>query len=199
MRRSGTSMLSATMLARGEALITFSRDTWRWVFDVNVMGVHGISTFVPLISAHGEGGHIVNTASMAGILSPSGFGPYSASKFAVVFMSEGLATQLKPVGIGVSVLCPGYVRTRIHESGRHRPERYGPTKSSDPGSPAAALMSQIAGRVQSGLDPSEVAARVVTAIREDHLYVFTHQDENWRAKIEERFAAILTAMDKGAH
>ena len=90
------------------------------------MGVlHGIRTFLPHIRAHGEGGHIVNTASMAGILSGHGFSPYSASKFAVVTMSEGLAMELKPLGIGVSVLCPGFVRTRIMESDRNRPRDTG--------------------------------------------------------------------------
>jgi len=173
----------------------FSPGNWRWVLDVNVMGVlHGISTFVPHIRAHGEGGHIVNTASLAGMLSTPWFGPYTASKFAVVSMSEGLAAQLEPLGIGVSVLCPGFVRTRIHESGRNRPERYGPARPPDPASPAAALAGQIAGLVQSGLDPSEVAARVLTAIREGDLYVFTHPVG--RARVEERFAAILAAMDK---
>jgi len=77
-----------------------SLDNWRWVLDVNLMGVlHGIRTFLPHIRAHGEGGHIVNTASMAGMLTGwQGFNPYPASKFAVVAMSEGLATQLKPLG-----------------------------------------------------------------------------------------------------
>jgi NAD(P)-dependent dehydrogenase (short-subunit alcohol dehydrogenase family) len=176
---------------------SFSLDTWRWVLDVNVMGVvHGISTFVPHICAHGEGGHIVNSASMAGMVTVPWFSPYSASKFAVVSMSEGLATQLKPLGIGVSVLCPGFVRTLIHQSGRNRPERYGPTKPPDPKGPAAALIGQIAKLVQSGLEPSDVARRVVTAIRNDHLYVFMQADGKLRARVEERFAAILAAMDK---
>jgi NAD(P)-dependent dehydrogenase (short-subunit alcohol dehydrogenase family) len=174
-----------------------SVENWRWVLDVNVMGVvHGISTFVPHMRAHGEGGHIVNTASMAGILTPRLFSPYAASKFAVVSMSEGLAAQLKPLGIGVSVLCPGFVRTRIHESARNRQTRYGPGKAPEPGSPQAALIGQIAALVQSGLDPSEVAARVLTAIREDHLYVFSHPGGDWRTMAEGRFAAILAAMDK---
>jgi NAD(P)-dependent dehydrogenase (short-subunit alcohol dehydrogenase family) len=181
----------------GGAFDGFSLDNWRWVLDVNVMGVmHGIRTFMPHIQAHGEGGHIVNTASMAGMMTGLGFNPYSASKFAVVSMSEGLAVQLRPLGIGVSVLCPGFVRTRIMESGRNRPERYGPTKAPDPGSPAAQLVGQVAQLIQSGLDPSEVAARVLTAIREDELYVFTHPQ--MRARVEERFAAILAAMDRAA-
>jgi NAD(P)-dependent dehydrogenase (short-subunit alcohol dehydrogenase family) len=175
-----------------------SLDNWRWVLDVNLMGVlHGIRTFLPHIRAHGEGGHIVNTASMAGMLSGwQGFNPYPASKFAVVGMSEGLATQLKPLGIGVTVLCPGFVRTRILESGRNRPERYGPTQPLDPATRAGAMAAEIAELVQSGLDPSHVASLVLAAIREDELYVFTHPER--RAQVEERFAAILAALDKAA-
>jgi NAD(P)-dependent dehydrogenase (short-subunit alcohol dehydrogenase family) len=144
--------------------------------------------------AHGEGGHIVNTASMAGMITGLGFSPYTASKFAVVGISEGLAIQLKPLGIGVSVLCPDFVRTRIGESRRNRQERYGVAQIPDPASPAGALAADIAARIQSGLDPSEVAARVLAAICEDELYVFTHPET--RPAAEQRFAAILAAMDK---
>jgi NAD(P)-dependent dehydrogenase (short-subunit alcohol dehydrogenase family) len=182
-------------VAGGGGIDTISLDSWRWVLDVNLMGVlHGIRTFLPHLRAHGEGGHIVNTASMAGMDSGLGFSSYVASKFAVVGMSEGLATQLKPLGIGVSVLCPGYVRTGIGQSGRNRPERYGPQPALDPASPGAALVAQIAERLKAGLDPSEVAARVLGAIREEELYVFTHPE--MRTEVEERFAAILAAMDK---
>jgi NAD(P)-dependent dehydrogenase (short-subunit alcohol dehydrogenase family) len=174
---------------------TISLDSWRWVLDVNLMGVlHGIRTFLPHIRAHGEGGHIVNTASMAGMDSGLGFSSYVASKFAVVGLSEGLATQLKPLGIGVTVLCPGYVRTRIGESGRNRPERYGAAQVLDPASPAGAVVARIAERLKAGLDPSQVAASVLGAIREDELYVFTHPE--MRTEVEERFAAILAAMDR---
>ncbi len=181
----------------GSGIDNISLDTWRWVLDVNLMGVlHGIRTFLPHIRAHGEGGHIVNTASMAGMVSGLGFSPYAASKFAVVAMSEGLAMQLKPLGIGVTVICPGFVRTRIGESGRNRPERYGPTQTPDPASWTGALAAELAGLARSGIDPSDVAARVLTAIREDGLYVFTHPA--MRAEAAERFAAILAAMDKAA-
>jgi NAD(P)-dependent dehydrogenase (short-subunit alcohol dehydrogenase family) len=183
----------------GSGIDNISLDNWRWVLDVNLMGVlHGIRTFLPHIRAHGEGGHIVNTASMAGMNSGLGFSPYSASKFAVVNMSEGLAMQVRPLGIGVTVLCPGFVRTRISESARNRPERYGPAQSPDPASWAGVLAARLAQFGQSGLDPSDVAAQVLTAIREDQLYVFTHHGADWRAELEERFAAILTAMDKAA-
>jgi NAD(P)-dependent dehydrogenase (short-subunit alcohol dehydrogenase family) len=181
-------------VAAGGGIDHISLDNWRWVIDVNLMGVlHGIRSFLPHIRAHGEGGHIVNTASMAGMQGGLGFSPYGASKFAVVSMSEGLHTQLKPHGIGVSVLCPSYVRTKIGESGRNRPERYGASQPLDPASPAAAMVAEIAKNLQGGLDPADVAVRVIAAIRDDRLYVFTHP--GMRAEVEDRFAAILAAMD----
>lgn len=183
----------------GSGIDDISLDNWRWVLDVNLMGVlHGIRTFLPHIRAHGEGGHIVNTASMAGMNSGLGFSPYSASKFAVVNMSEGLAMQVAPLGIGVTVLCPGFVRTRIWASGRNRPERYGPAQTPDPASTAGKLAAELAERGRLGLDPTDVAARVLTAVREDELYVFTHSGASWRAELQERFDAILAAMDRAA-
>jgi NAD(P)-dependent dehydrogenase (short-subunit alcohol dehydrogenase family) len=182
-------------VAAGGGIDTISLDNWRWVIDVNLMGVvHGIRTFLPHIRAHGEGGHIVNTASMAGMNGGLGFSPYVASKFAVVAMSEGLSIQLKPLGIGVSVLCPHFVRTRIGESGRNRQARYGEAPQLDPASPAAQMVAEIARRLDAGLDPSDVAVRVLSAIRDDELYVFTHPD--MREEVDQRFAAIQAAMDK---
>lgn len=182
-------------VAAGGGIDHISLDNWRWVIDVNLMGVlHGIKSFLPHIRAHGEGGHIVNTASMAGMQTGLGFSPYGASKFAVVSMSEGLAMQLEPHGIGVSVLCPSFVRTGIGESGRNRPGRYGQSQPLDPASRAAAVVAEIATQIAAGIDPASVAARVLTAIREDELYIFTHPD--MRAEVEARFAAILAAMDR---
>jgi NAD(P)-dependent dehydrogenase (short-subunit alcohol dehydrogenase family) len=141
-------------VAAAGGIDNISLDNWQWVLDVNLMGVlYGIRSFLPHIRSHGEGGHIVNTASMAGMVGGLGFSPYVASKYAVVGMSEGLAPQLKPFGIGVTVLCPGYVRTRIGESGRNRPQRYGPAQTPDPASPAGALVAQIAQLLHAGLDP----------------------------------------------
>lgn len=182
-------------VAAGGGIDTISLDNWRWVLDVNLMGVlHGIRSFLPRMRAHGEGGHIVNTAAMAGMNAGLGFSPYVASKFAVVAMSEGLAMQLKPHGIGVSVLCPSFVRTRMGDSGRNRPGRYGEAQPLDPASPAGMMVAEIAGRLQAGLDPAAVAASVLSAIREDQLYVFTHP--NMREEVDGRFAAIQAAMDK---
>jgi NAD(P)-dependent dehydrogenase (short-subunit alcohol dehydrogenase family) len=184
-------------VAGGGGIDHIALESWRWVLDVNLMGVvHGIRTFLPHIRGHGQGGHIVNTASMAGMNAGGWFSQYTASKFAVVGMSEGLAVQLKPLGIGVSVLCPSYVRTRIGESGRNRPARYGPVPTLDPASPAAAIVAEIGRRLQAGLEPADVAARVLSAIRNDELYVFTHR--GMRSEVEARFAAILAAMDKVA-
>ncbi len=110
-----------------------SLQDWRWVIDINLMGVvHGVKAFLPLLKTHGEGGHIVNTASMAGFLPGTGFGAYTATKFGVVGISEALATELEPQGIGVSVLCPGWVATLITESRRNWPKDYGAPPPSGP-------------------------------------------------------------------
>ena len=179
----------------GGGIDNISIDNWRWVVDVNLMGVvYGIRSFLPHMLAHREGGHIVNTASMAGMFNGMGFSPYAATKFAVVAMSEGLAAQLQPQGIGVSVLCPEYVRTRIGESGRNRPERYGASPQLDPASPAAQMVAEIARRLEAGIDPAQVAQKVLDAIRNEQLYIFTHP--NMRQGVDERFAAIQAAMDR---
>jgi len=182
-------------VAAGGGIDNISIDNWRWVVDVNLMGVvYGVRNFLPHMMKHREGGHIVNTASMAGMTNGMGFSPYAATKFAVVAMSEGLAMQLQPHGIGVSVLCPEFVRTRIGESGRNRPERYGESPQLDPASPAAAVVAEIARRLEAGIDPADVAARVLAAIRNGELYIFTHP--NMRQAVDGRFAAIQAAMDR---
>jgi NAD(P)-dependent dehydrogenase (short-subunit alcohol dehydrogenase family) len=184
-------------VAGGSGIDNISPDTWRWVLDVNVMGVlHGIRSFLPRIRSHGEGGHIVNTASLAGLESGLGFSPYATSKFAVVAMSEGLARQLSSLGIGVTVLCPGFVRTHISGSARNRPERYGPAPALNPASPEGQLAAESARLQQSGIDPSDVAERTLRAIRNDELYVFTHPEMH--DDVKKRFAAIEAAMDEAA-
>jgi NAD(P)-dependent dehydrogenase (short-subunit alcohol dehydrogenase family) len=186
-------------VAGGSGIENISLETWRWVLDVNLMGVlHGVRTFLPHIRAHGEGGHIVNTASMAGLNSGLGLSPYSASKFAVVNISEGLAKQLSGLGVGVTVLCPGFVRTRISESGRNRQQRCGHVTPPDPMSHAGRLAAQQAELGRLGIDPAQVAAQVLTAIRKEKLYVFTHAGAEWRAEVKERFDTILAAMDEAA-
>ena len=170
-----------------------SLDDFDWVMGVDLMGVvHGIAAFLSGMRAHGQGGHIVNTASMAGLQANIGFSPYVATKYAVVGMSEGLAKDLAAEGIGVSVICPGFVRTRIAESARNRQAAYGQAIPPAPGSAGAALAAAHAENAEAGLDPDEVAARVLAAIRTGEFYVFTHPE--MRDEVDVRFAAIDAAF-----
>jgi NAD(P)-dependent dehydrogenase (short-subunit alcohol dehydrogenase family) len=182
-------------VAVGGPLGTMSTRDWDWIIDVNLKSVvYGVETFYPLIRSHGEGGHFVNTASMAGMISPPGMEPYAATKFAVVAMSEGWAQQLQPLGIGVSVLCPGFVRTRIHESGRARQDRYGGRGDVDAG--VGATQQDAADNVLHGLDPDIVGARVVEAVKAKEFYIFTHP--MMREFVEARFQTIRAAFDTAA-
>ena len=149
-------------VAAGGGIDDIPLDDWRWVLDVNLMGVlYGIRTFLPHIRAHGEGGHIVNTASMAGMVSPAGMGPYNATKHAVVTLSETLAAELVGTPIGVSVLCPGWVNTRIIEAEVPLGEMFGYTTD---------LRSMSTGRASSVMEPckySPVPTNVRNAILEE--------------------------------
>ncbi len=175
----------------GGPIATMPESDWRWVIDVNLMGVvNGVDVFTPLMLGHGEGGHFVNTASMAGMVSPPQMEPYCATKFAVVAISEGWAAQLAPLGIGVSILCPGFVKTRIHESRRNRPASYGRDDRVNPPDTADASL------VLSGIPVEPVAARVVEAVLADELYVFTHPE--YKSVVAERFDRILAAFDAAA-
>ncbi len=180
-------------VAVGGLVGTVREKDWDWIIDVNLKGVvYGTETFVPLMKSHGEGGHIVSTASMAGIFSPPGMEPYTATKYAVVAMSEGWAGQLAPFNISVSVLCPGFVKTRIHESGRARQDKYGGEGDVN----ALGAGDQAAGMVLSGIDPDVVGARVLEAMKAGELYIFTHP--NMKAFAEARFQGILAAFDRAA-
>ena len=166
---------------------------WQWIVDVNLLGVvYGMETFAPLIESHGEGGHFINTASMAGMISPPNLEPYCATKFAVVAMSEGWNAQLAPKNIGVSVLCPGFVQTRIHESERNKPGRYG--NAATVHSALGTGKEQAAQMVQSGIPVEPVGNRVVEAIKDNDLYIFTHVE--LKPFVEMRFNNILAAFDK---
>jgi NAD(P)-dependent dehydrogenase (short-subunit alcohol dehydrogenase family) len=166
---------------------------WDWIIDVNLKGVvYGMEIFAPLIEGHGEGGHFVNTASMAGMLSPPSMEPYCATKFAVVAMSEGWAGQLAARNIGVSILCPGFVRTRIHESRRNRQEAYG-ADARDPNSAAGLIAAE---QIAGGIPVEPVAERVVEAVKDNDLYVFTHTE--FKPVLQARFDRILAAFDKSA-
>ena len=131
-------------------------EEWEWQVGVNLMGVvHGVQALLPHIKAHGEGGHIVNTASMSGFFAAPGLGPHTVTKFGVVGLSETLAAELAGSTVGVSVVCPAFVRTRYAENIRRlRARRLG----GDPGEDAPAT-GQLAALVRGGIDPKEVARR----------------------------------------
>lgn len=173
---------------------------WEWVLGVNLWGViHGIRAFVPAMLRTGEEGHVVNTASLAGLISAPYVAPYHASKHAVVTLSESLHYELAAIGarLKVSVLCPGYVATRIAESTRNRPPALVAAVESQGGRPEAAAMSQaIRRRVSSGLSPAEVAAQVLRAIREERFWIFTHP--RMKALIEQRHADVMAERNPGA-
>lgn len=154
----------------GTKLIDVPRADWEFVIGVNIWGViHGIRHFVPAILRHGEDGHVVNTASVAGFQNRCGTdqGPYSMTKYAVVSLSEALEQELQDSKVGVSVLCPGPIATNIAHGGRNRPDHMGgPLVQSGT---EAVLSERLA---TTGLDPMKVGDRVVDAIRTKTFYAF---------------------------
>ena len=159
---------------------------WRWILGVNLWGVvHGIAAFVPLLVEQGEG-HVVNTASIAGLASAPFLGPYNASKQAVVAMSETLYKDLQAggvTGVGVSVLCPGFVQTRIAESDRNRPA-WAPDREVE-GAPE--MRAAIQAMVEGGITTASVADAVLDAVRNDTFYILTHPelDEAVRTRFDD--------------
>ena len=161
---------------------TVPADRWRWIVDVNLLSVaHGIRAFVPRMIDQGEG-HVVNTASAAGILTGPGMAPYFATKHAVVALSESLHFDLQLTGapVGVSVLCPEWVRTQIAESERNRPEGVGEMPAMPGMGPADAESGApspgdfVKSLVDGGLDPADVAGKVMDGIRSDRFWIITH-------------------------
>lgn len=172
-----------------------SERQWDWVLGVNLMGVvHGIAIFVPHMRAHGEGGHFLNTASMAGMLGQPHNGPYSASKAAVVGISELLFYELRGTNIGVSVLCPGFARTGIAHSERNAPADLAEGMAAPLSDAAATQAAQAREFVAKGISPAEVAARAFQGIADGDLYIFTHPD--MRPMLEKRLVRINAAYDK---
>ncbi len=178
--------------AGGKATWESSLDDWNWVLGVNLMGViHGIRSFVPIMLEQGEEGHLVNTASIAGLV--QGGGIYGVTKHAVVALSESLFNEFRARGakLGVSVLCPGWVNTRIFESERNRPE----APREDPGelAPQFEMLRKFAeAKIASGLDPKDVGGMVVDAIKAERFYILTHP---WQNMIQNRMENILQGRD----
>jgi NAD(P)-dependent dehydrogenase (short-subunit alcohol dehydrogenase family) len=169
--------------------VTVARyDDWDWGLGVLLGGaVNGIQTFVPRMLEHGEGGHIVNTSSMAGVLPIPGAAIYITAKAGLIGLSEALRSELAGERIGVSAFCPGPVRTNIREGGRMRPERYGDSGYVE-------LERELEERPNSPLwmDPIECGERVLAGIRNDDLYIFTHRE--FREGADERFRAMLASF-----
>ena len=168
---------------------------WQWALDVNLMGVmYGAKVMVPWIKQHGEGGWIINVASMAGMGGIPYNGAYTATKTAVVALSESWAAELQSKGIKVSVLCPAFVQTRIYDSNRNRPLKY----QSDTATPTNedSFADKTKHLVENGIDVSIVGKRVVEALNDGELYIFTHP--NYRAIVQRRFQAIDAAFERAA-
>ena len=172
-----------------------SQSDWDWVIAVNQLGVvYGIRAFLPKIKSHGEGGHIVTTSSMAGLVnSGAGWGPYASTKYAVVALSEVLYSELKGTNIGCSVLCPGAVATNIGKAGRHRPAEYG----------RSSRRAVVVGDEQNfdrllsgGMDPDVVGKLVLEGIQQDRFYLFT--DPRMQVWVERRFERIRRGFEWSA-
>jgi NAD(P)-dependent dehydrogenase (short-subunit alcohol dehydrogenase family) len=163
-----------------------------WVFGVNFHGVlRGIRAFVPRMIAGGEEGHIVNTASAAGLL--TGADAYSISKHAVVCLTEGLYRQFKLLNLklSASVLCPGWVNTSILEAERNRPAEFGPARDRSRLPPEAeARRAMVESLLRQGFPPEEVARQVVEAVKSDTFYIFPMQDHIWQA-VTDRFEGVI--------
>jgi NAD(P)-dependent dehydrogenase (short-subunit alcohol dehydrogenase family) len=173
-------------------------DDWRWVFGVNLFGVvHGLHSFLPILRRQGTAAHIVNTASVAGLLSGVAFiGPYSATKSAIVSISETLAMELAidELPISVSVLCPSSVDTKVMESERNRPAVLGVEERRELAE-SIRLMIRDSFTGPTGQTPAQVADRVVAAVRAGEFWIITHDGE--RPQVEERVAGMLGSFPQG--
>jgi NAD(P)-dependent dehydrogenase (short-subunit alcohol dehydrogenase family) len=170
-------------------------DDWDWGMSVNLNGVfNGIRTFLPRIQAHGEGGQVVATASLAGLLGHGPAGVYTASKFAVVGMMEALRAELDGTNIGVSVFCPGLVNTNIGDSNRNRP-----ASLADAGfKPDPKMMEQMRAAMKEmkgpppGMDAFEAGQRVLKGVRNNDLYILTTPE--YEAEFRARGEAIVASL-----
>ena len=165
-------------------------EDWRWITDINILGVvYGCESFIPHIMGHGEGGHIINTASTAGHLTGIGMAPYFASKFAVVGYSEALSQELAEAGIGVSCLCPTWVKSNIHNTADKAPVA-GQYRDKFKASKA---YETIKGYIENGMDADVYAELCLKAVEANRLHVFN--DPEARVAVEARGTALLTDYD----
>ncbi len=169
-----------------------SLEDWHWILAVNLMGVvHGVRSFVPRMLAGGDEGHIVNTASVAGLL--TGSGPYFASKHGVSCLTEGLYKDLKVAGarLSASVLCPGVIRTQILDAERNRPAQFGgPTDLAKLNDKTRQWTEGFRAALEAGIDPAVVADAVHDAVLQDRYYIVPAQEEHLQ-RIATRLADIM--------
>jgi NAD(P)-dependent dehydrogenase (short-subunit alcohol dehydrogenase family) len=173
------------------ALGSLDESGWRWTIDVNLMGVvYGADTLVPAMQAHGEPSWLINVASMAGMGGVPLAGAYTATKAAVVAMSEAWALELGQSNVRVSVLAPAFVQTRIHESHRNRQPKYAMTTK--PGPDLMKMAKATTAAVEGGIEADLLAQRVIEALAAGEFYIFTHP--RYRAVTDQRSAAIASAF-----
>lgn len=178
------------------ALGNLDESGWRWALDVNLMGVvYGADTFVPLMKAHGEPAWLINVASMAGMAGVPLAGSYTATKAAVVALTEAWSVELANTPIHVSVLAPAFVKTRIHQSHRNRQPRYAPTVM--PGPEVMQMAKGSTHAVENGISADLLAERVLEALTAGETYIFTHP--KYRSVTDQRYAAINAAFESAAN
>ena len=173
-------------------IASLTRDDWEWIVGVNLWGViHGVTTFLPILERNADGGHIVNTASMAGLAPVPRIGAYCVTKYGVVALTETLALELEQAGsgVGVTVLCPGPVRTNIKASSRNRPASLAPGALQD-----FDLEQDPARQGDRWLEPIDVGRTVVEAIKRGDLYGVTHPE--FFARVEQRHERLLAAFGR---
>jgi NAD(P)-dependent dehydrogenase (short-subunit alcohol dehydrogenase family) len=183
---------NAGVLVMG-ALQERSDADWEWVLGVNLRGViHGVQAFLPRMLAQDGESHVVNTASMAGHVAFPTLGVYTTSKYAVVGLSESLRADLARTRVGVSVLCPGGVQTRITESERNRPARLGTSRVTQ--SDREAVTQAANEQPEEMIDPAIVGQKVIRAVRAGEFWILTHP--HWRGLVEQRYRDLMAAFDR---
>ena len=179
-------------VAVGGPIAEMKHSDWEWTMRVNLWGpIHGVEAFTQRMIAQGQGGHMLFTASFAGLVPNVGLGPYCVSKYGVVALAEVLRRELRAHDIGVSVLCPMRVATNIGHSERNRPDELGGPEASPPVLDQGEDNQNLAGRV---LDVEDVAMQVVDAIVANRLYILPHEES--RTPIRRRFERIDQTFDE---
>jgi NAD(P)-dependent dehydrogenase (short-subunit alcohol dehydrogenase family) len=178
-------------VAVGGPIVEMKHSDWQWIIDVDLWGpIHGVEAFLPRMVAQRQGGHVLFTASFAGLVPNEGLGPYCVAKYGVVALAEVLHRELRAEGIGVSVLCPMRVATNIGQSERNRPAELGGADASPLVQDQGEANANLAGRV---LDVDGVAAQVVRALETKQLYIVPHAEA--RASVRRRFERIDRCFD----